>query len=466
MPTSSIVHLNSRLLTIYTWPPSEPSHVLAIPATEADHKGHPSKKKENDRASQQLWRAKHKDYINEKNRKYYEAKKAALLQSGQLESTRNSDARKQISRRRYEKFSAAVSQYQKEILRRTGTLEAISKPEATRRFMAERNIERERRRAEIIAEGERRRAANKAETERRRAQRRAEREQRRAEQQAQRQISVQQKAMLDKERATQRAARADAKLKAIHDSLQRKAARASRRAEDKTALEQRREQRAERRRQIEHQKAMLTQERATKRAARAEAKSEAKRDSLRWKAERAERAESARRRAADKIAREQRYAEQIAERQRHLGHQKAILAREGATSRAAMAELNREVARQKAAEYRQDSNFRKGSVAKEQQRRTDHNYAHRQDMRTWLLRCPQRDQFSWKTHFPVVYDHKAVKTCSACGKTRAAGSRLWWQSLVNPDKYECHLCHAADCVRAMPRGFEAFEFGKGKHLKP
>jgi len=131
-----------------------------------------------------------------------------------------------------------------------------------------------------------------------------------------------------------------------------------------------------------------------------------------------------------------------------------------------MAELNREVARQKAAEYRQDSNFRKGSVAKEQQRRTDHNYAHRQDMRTWLLRCPRRDQFSWKTHFPVVYDHKAVKTCSACGKTRAAGSRLWWQSLVSPDKYECHLCHAADCVRAMPRGFEDFEFGKGKHLKP
>lgn len=328
----------------------------------------PQEKTESNRAAQRLWRAKNKDAIKEKTRRYYE------------------------------EIKAAVSHYQN----RTGALEATSKAEAKRRVFAERKVERERQRVEIVAEGERRRAASKVETERRRVESKAESERRRAEQEAERQRQLTpEEAMLATERATRRAAKADANLKANHDSLRRKA----------------------------------------------------------------EKAKSASRRAAEETERELR-REQRAERKRHLGHQKAIRAQQRATSRAATAEVHREAARQKAAEYRQDSEYRKAVVAGEQQRRAHPDYAHRQDMRTWLLRCSQRDQFSWKTHVPVVYEDKTVKTCTACCKTRLAGSRLWWKSVVSPDTYVCHLCYAADCTRAMPRGFEDFKFGTKKHLKP
>ncbi|KAH0284436.1 hypothetical protein KCU62_g8299, partial [Aureobasidium sp. EXF-3399] len=394
----------------------------------------PQQKEESNRANQRLWRAKNKDHIKEKNRKHYEARKAALLQSGDAERTKNSNARKKYNRRYYQQTYAAVSHYQKQILNKTGTLEAISKWEAKRRLIAERKVERERQRAEVIVEGERRHDASKAETERRRAEVKAVREQE-VERQRQR---TQEKAMLEKERATRRAAK--------------KAGSERRRAEGQ----------AERQGQLTQEKAMLAKEQAKRRAAKADARLEATHDSLR---RRAERAESARRRAAEKSEREQR-REQRAERERHLEHQKAIRAHQRATSRAAAAKDRREAAREKAAEYRRDADFRKAVVAGEQQRRTRPDYAHRQDMRTWLLRCAQRDQFSWKTHVPVVYEDKTVKTCTACGKTRLAGSRLWWKSLVNPDTYVCHLCYTADCSRAMPRGFEDYEFGKGKHLKP
>lgn len=296
----------------------------------------PQEKTESDRVSQRLWRAKNKDAIKEKKRKAYEAGKAALSQSGKVERANSKDSIKEKNRRYYEQIKAAVSHYQN----RTGALEASSKAEAKRRVYAERKVERERQRVQIVAEGERRRAERKA-----------------------------------------------------------------------------------------------------------------------------ERAESARRRAAEETELELR-REQRAERKRHLEHQKAIRAQQQATSRAATAEINRGKARQKAAEYRKDFDYRKAVVAGEQQRRIDPDYAQRQDMRTWLLRCSQRDRFSWKTHVPVVYEDKTVKTCTACGKTRRAGSRLWWKSLVSPDTYECHLCYAADCSRAMPRGFEDFRFGTKKHLKP
>jgi len=48
------------------------------------------------------------------------------------------------------------------------------------------------------------------------------------------------------------------------------------------------------------------------------------------------------------------------------------------------------------------------------------------------------------------------------------GARLWWKSLSYSDKdvFQCHSCYAADYSRAMPRGFEDFEFGHGKLPKP
>jgi hypothetical protein len=220
----------------------------------------------------------------------------------------------------------------------------------------------------------------------------------------------------------------------------------------------------------------------------------------RWRAEK--KAENETWRAKEKAAREQRRAERSAERQRYLAQEKAMLAQERATrqatrraasaerkgslaqekamlaqeratrratGRATKVEENRELARQKAAEYRRDPDFRKNTVAQEQQRRAaDLNYARRQDMRVWLLRCSQPRAFSWKTHVPIIYPRRVVKTCSACGKARAAGAALWWKSLLHTDTdvFECHTCYATDCSRAMPRGFEDFQFGNGKNPKP
>lgn len=207
------------------------------------------------------------------------------------------------------------------------------------------------------------------------------------------------------------------------------------RAEKKVAREQQRAERdAERQRYLVQQKALLAQERATRQAER---------------------------RAAS------------AERKGYLAQEKAMLAQERATrratGRATKAEENRELARQKAAEYRRDPGYRKNTVAQEQQRRAaDPNYARRQDMRVWLLRCSQPRAFSWKTHVPIIYPHRVIKTCSACGKARAAGAALWWKSLLHTDTdvFECHTCYAADCSRAMPRGFEDFQFGNGRNPKP
>jgi hypothetical protein len=175
-------------------------------------------------------------------------------------------------------------------------------------------------------------------------------------------------------------------------------------------------------------------------------------------------AESERQRVQKKAEREKLRAEQRAERQASLAQRKAMLSKERAIRRAAEAAATRNLLRQKAAEYRRDPNVRKDLVARERQRRaTDNNYAQRSDMRIWLLRCSQPDAFSWKTHVPMIYPNKVVKTCSACGKTRFAGARLWWKRL---GLYECHTCYTADVSRAMPRGFENFVFGNGKNPRP
>jgi hypothetical protein len=174
--------------------------------------------------------------------------------------------------------------------------------------------------------------------------------------------------------------------------------------------------------------------------------------------------ESERQRAQKKSEREKLRAEQRAERQASLARERATLSKERATRRAAEAAATRNLLRQKAAEYRRDPDVRKDLVAQERQRRaTDNNYAQRSDMRIWLLRCSQPDAFSWKTHVPMIYPQKVVKTCSACGKTRFAGARLWWKRL---GLYECHTCYTADVSRAMPRGFENFVFGNGKNPRP
>jgi hypothetical protein len=174
--------------------------------------------------------------------------------------------------------------------------------------------------------------------------------------------------------------------------------------------------------------------------------------------------ESERRHADNKAEREQRRAEQMVEYQKGLAQKKATHDEQRARRRAARTEADRDLLRQKAIEYRRDPDVRKKQVNIEQQRRAkDNNYARRADMRIWLLRCSQPQAFSWKTHVPIIYPHKVVKTCSACGKIRFAGARLWWKRL---GLYECHTCYTADVSRAMPRGFENFVFGNGRNPRP
>jgi hypothetical protein len=177
-----------------------------------------------------------------------------------------------------------------------------------------------------------------------------------------------------------------------------------------------------------------------------------------------EKVESERRHAEMKAEREQRRAEQRVEHQKGLAQKKAMHDEQRARRRAARTEADRELLRQKAVEYRRDPVVRKKQVDIEQQRRAiDNNYARRADMRIWLLRCSQPQAFSWKTHVPIIYPRKVVKTCSACGKIRHAGARLWWKRL---GLYECHTCYTADVSRAMPRGFENFVFGNGRNPRP
>jgi hypothetical protein len=204
------------------------------------------------------------------------------------------------------------------------------------------------------------------------------------------------------------------------------------------------------------------EQQAVKEAVERQTRVERKAKSERRRAEK--KAESERQRTQQKAEREKLRAEQRAERQASLTQKRAMLSKERATRRAAEAAATRNLLRQKAAEYRRDPNVRKDLVAQERQRRaTDNNYAQRSDMRIWLLRCSQPDAFSWKTHVPMIYPQKVVKTCSACGKTRFAGARLWWKRL---GLYECHTCYTADVSRAMPRGFENFVFGNGKNPRP
>jgi hypothetical protein len=175
-------------------------------------------------------------------------------------------------------------------------------------------------------------------------------------------------------------------------------------------------------------------------------------------------AESERRRAEEKAESERRHAEKRVERQRDLAQKKAMHDEQRARRRAARTEADRELLRQKAMEYRREPVVRKKQVNIEQQRRAkDNNYARRADMRIWLLRCSQPQAFAWKTHVPIIYPHKVVKTCNTCGKIRHAGARLWWKRL---GLYECHTCYTADVSRAMPRGFENFEFGNGRNPRP
>lgn len=177
-----------------------------------------------------------------------------------------------------------------------------------------------------------------------------------------------------------------------------------------------------------------------------------------------ERLKSERRRAEMEAEREQRRAEQMVEYQKGLAQKKAMRDEQRARRRAARTEADRDLLRQKALEYRQDPDVRKKQVNIEQQRRAkDDNYARRADMRIWLLRCSQPQAFSWKTHVPMIYPRKVVKTCSACGKIRHAGARLWWKRL---GLYECHTCYTADVSGAMPRGFENFVFGNGRNPRP
>lgn len=94
----------------------------------------------------------------------------------------------------------------------------------------------------------------------------------------------------------------------------------------------------------------------------------------------------------------------------------------------------------------------------------------REALRKFIIRRPHVwKHMTWKTHTPVMYEHKANHRCATCNTYPHLGFNLWWKrhdsSDSSSDLYECHNCFIADWSRAMPIGYEDFVFGQGKRLR-
>lgn len=112
-----------------------------------------------------------------------------------------------------------------------------------------------------------------------------------------------------------------------------------------------------------------------------------------------------------------------------------------------------------------------------------------ESLRKWVTRRTQTElnEFTWKTHVPVVFAEPVRKTCVSCGLSRRRGSRVWWQRLTLAEKkpesvseaesgsqhesgsgaFDCHKCHTKDMKNnVLPLGHEDFVFGEGRSLEP
>ncbi|CAD0083247.1 unnamed protein product [Aureobasidium vineae] len=114
--------------------------------------------------------------------------------------------------------------------------------------------------------------------------------------------------------------------------------------------------------------------------------------------------------------------------------------------------------------------------AVERRKQYDQKPATRQSagLRQFIQRRPDIwKHMTWKTHTPVLYEHKIEHRCATCYSNPYLGLRLWWKrhnspdygSEHIPDLYECHSCFVADWSRALPVGYEGFVFGQGKTLR-
>lgn len=65
-------------------------------------------------------------------------------------------------------------------------------------------------------------------------------------------------------------------------------------------------------------------------------------------------------------------------------------------------------------------------AALERQRQDPYHYI-KKNIRTWLKsHAWVRDELDWKSHTPVYYGVKVVKTCESCNIEQAGGHALWW----------------------------------------
>jgi hypothetical protein len=69
-----------------------------------------------------------------------------------------------------------------------------------------------------------------------------------------------------------------------------------------------------------------------------------------------------------------------------------------------------------------------------------------------------REELPWQHYQPIVYNRLTEHHCAGCGWIRPGGRRLYWQSLVDTDRYLCHRCHIPlqnpDWNTILPKGYE------------
>lgn len=80
-------------------------------------------------------------------------------------------------------------------------------------------------------------------------------------------------------------------------------------------------------------------------------------------------------------------------------------------------------------------------------------------MKLWIFRHAWvREELPWQYYRPIVYDQLTEHHCAYCGWIRPGGRRLYWQSLVDTDRYLCLSCYIPlqnpDWNTIMPKGYE------------
>lgn len=125
---------------------------------------------------------------------------------------------------------------------------------------------------------------------------------------------------------------------------------------------------------------------------------------------------------------------------------------------------------------KKQSERNKRPEVKERYRLFRENSAFKQteSLRKFIVRRPHIwRHLEWKTHTPILYDTKTKHACATCYSDPYQGYKLWWKRHDNPDHnpdhspdiYDCHACFVADWSRALPIGYENFDFGQGKRFR-